>query len=144
MKRNLLRGSIAVAWLALGALIFITSRGHSLLVDNRNVEAPFLEAPRELRFSLNGGKMTDFYRGDRDRFTLAGSRHRIRIEFPGGGDPFEGEFVLPIKDDMYLLSLPKLLAGMEDAVEVFRSAPERRSAEEEPPDVSEEPGEGIM
>jgi hypothetical protein len=32
-----------------------------------------------------------------------------------------GTFTLPIKDDMYILSIPKMISGVEPFVEVFRS-----------------------
>jgi hypothetical protein len=72
----------------------------------------------------------EFFRGDRDRLTLAGSKHRVLIEFSDGSPPFERDFTLPIKDDMYLLSVAKMLNGMEPFVEVFHTAPEPFDDEE--------------
>lgn len=131
MKRKIIRISIIVVWLLLGTVIFIRARGHSLLVDNRDVEAPGIRAPEEIVFFIDGQEGVNFYRGDRDRFTVTGSKHRIRVEFSGGENPFEAEFTLPIKDDMYFLSVPKMIEGIEPFVEVFRMAPESRTAEDE-------------
>jgi hypothetical protein len=136
-RRTGFRLGIGAAWILLGAALFITSRGHSLLVDNRDAD-PQIRAPEQISVSIDGKEGVVFFRGDRDRFTVTGSKHRIRVEFPGGV-PFEGEFVLPIKDDMYLLSVPKMLSGTEPFVEVFRTAPEPVRAEEESPETGSDP-----
>jgi hypothetical protein len=78
-------------------------------------------------------------RGDRDRYSLAGTKHRIRIEFSDGAAPFEGAFRLPIRDDMYILSAPKMINGIEPFVEVFHTVRETRAPEEEELPVSDEP-----
>jgi hypothetical protein len=137
-RRTKFRLVIAAVWILLGAALFITNRGHSLLVDNRDPD-PQIRAPEQISVSLDGKEGVTFFRGDRDRFTVTGSKHRIRVEFSGGETPFEGEFVLPLKDDMYLLSVPKMLAGTEPFVEVFRTAPEPRQTEEELPETDSDP-----
>ena len=140
MKRSrpVIRLALILAWLLLGALLFIFHRGHTLLVDNRNLQDEGIRAPDMIRVSLDGGPPLDFFRGDRDRATLRGSRHRIRIEFSDGTAPFEGTFTLPIRDDMYLLSVPRLIKGVEPFVEVFHTAREPRvPAEEELPAAAE-------
>ena len=130
-KKKLLRAGIVVVWISLGMLIFITARGHSLLLDNRNVEIPELRAPDEVIVSVDEKDGISLLRGDRDRLTVTGSKHRIRVEFKDGRDPFEGEFVLPIKDDMYILSVPKMINGLEPFVEVFQFTPESRNVDAE-------------
>jgi hypothetical protein len=135
MKRKLIRVCIVVVWILLGTVIFINARGHSLLVDNRNVETPSIQAPDTIMVSIDGKEAVGFYRGDRDRFTVKGSKHRIKVEFSDGRNPFESDFVLPIKNDMYLLSVPKMITGSEPFIEVFRPAPESRNTE-----IEEEPG----
>ncbi|GHV84551.1 hypothetical protein AGMMS50230_01590 [Spirochaetia bacterium] len=134
MKRKLIWTLVVVFWFALGVLIFVTSRGHSLLLDNRNVESPQIQAPEEITIEIDGQKELSLYRGDRDRLTVTGSKHRIRVTVAGGGAPFEGTFTLPIRGDMYLLSVPKMLAGTEPFVEVFYTVPETRNVEESPAD----------
>jgi hypothetical protein len=104
-------GLILALWVALGAVLFVVYRGHTLLVDNRNVEDPAIRAPDLITVSIDQGWGMEFFRGDRDRYILRGSDHRIRIEFSDGRPPFESAFTLPLKDDMYLLSIPKMLEG---------------------------------
>jgi hypothetical protein len=121
-KKALITGGLVFAWLLLGTLLFIGGRGHTLLVDNRDFED--IEAPDLITVYVDRGWGVEYFRGDRDRLTLTGSKHRILVEFSDGSPPFEGDFTLPIKDDMYLLSVPKMVNGIEPFVEVFHTAPE--------------------
>jgi hypothetical protein len=131
LKTLLIRGAIVVFWIALGTVLFISSRGHTLLIDNKDQESLALEASDLITVYVDGGWGVEYFRDDRDRITVAGTKHRIRIEFSDGTPPFDGKFSLPIKDDMYLLSVPKMVNGIEPFVEVFHVAPDPREAEEE-------------
>ncbi|MDR0389434.1 MAG: hypothetical protein LBH73_05145 [Spirochaetaceae bacterium] len=128
-RRLIIRAAIAVLWIGLGALIFVLNRGHTLLVDNRNLEDT--RAPDLIEVSVDSGRPLEFFRGDRDRFTVTGSRHRIKISFSDGTPDFTGTFTLPIRDDMYMLSVPKMINGIEPFVEVFQSVPESRDPAED-------------
>ncbi|MDR0586830.1 MAG: hypothetical protein LBG26_06285 [Treponema sp.] len=134
-KKMAIRGGLFLAWLLLGTLLFITGRGHTLLIDNRDFEN--IEAPDLITVYVDRGRGFEYFRGDRDRLTLVGSKHRILVEFSDGSPPFEGDFTLPIRDDMYLLSVPKIINGIEPFVEVFRTVPEP-SAEEDEFDFNED------
>jgi hypothetical protein len=128
-KKTLIRGGLVLAWLLLGTLLFIGGRGHTLLVDNRDFED--IEASDLITVYVDRGWGVEYFRGDRDRLTLTGSKHRILVEFSDGSPPFEGDFTLPIGDDMYLLSVPKMVNGIEPFVEVFHTAPEPFNDEDE-------------
>jgi hypothetical protein len=128
-QKKIIQAAMILLWIGLGIIIFVNFRGHTLIVDNRNTEEG-LRAPDLITVSVDGGKGLEFFRGDRDRFAVTGSRHRIRIEFSDGTPPFEREFRLPIRADMYILSIPKMLNSLP-FVEVFHTAPEPRSPEEE-------------
>jgi hypothetical protein len=118
-RQWLIRGAVAVLWIVLGVVIFIFNRGHQLLIDNHGVDSLSLTASDSLKLSLNNGKKVEFYRNDRDIFDVGGGTQRIRIEFSDGTPPLEARFKLPLKDDMYLLSLPKLLNQVEPYYEPF-------------------------
>ncbi|MDR2786206.1 MAG: hypothetical protein LBB83_09865, partial [Treponema sp.] len=128
-RRTCIRVVLVLLWIGLGALFFVVYRGHTLLVDNRNTEDG-LRAPDLITVSVDRGKGLEFFQGDRDRFAVTGARHRIRIEFSDGTPPFEQEFRLPIRDDMYILSVPRMLKDLP-FVEVFHTAPEPRLPEED-------------
>jgi hypothetical protein len=135
MKRLIIRASLVIAWFGLGAVLFVGFRGHTLLVDNHDLAEAGVRAPDIITVSVDRGKGIEFFRGDRDRFILSGSRHVLRVEFSDGRPPFEAPFTLPLWDDVYLLSIPRALHGIEPAVEVFRAAQEARQTAEEPIDT---------
>jgi hypothetical protein len=120
-RRRIIRAALVVLWIAVGVVLFIFNRGHALLVDNRDLQDQGIRAPDMITVFVDDGNGLEFFRGDRDRFQAAGSRHRIFIEFSDGNPPFEGAFTLPIKDDMYILSIPRMISGIEPFVEVFHS-----------------------
>ena len=133
-RRLFIRLALILVWLGLGVILFVLNRGHTLLVDNRNVESPTLRAPDLITVGVNKLKPLEFYRGDRDLFKVKGRNQRISIEFSDGTPPFEGSFVLPLWPDMYLLSIPKMLAGVEPYIEVFHTQPESRSDDADLPE----------
>jgi hypothetical protein len=130
-RRVIIRAALVVFWICLGVLIFITNRGHTVLVDNRNLEAENIRAPDMIKVSVDGGKALEFFRGDRDIFEVGGSNHRIRIEFSDGTPPFEGKFSLDLMPDMFLLSIPRMINNIEPFLEVFQSEPQSREVEDE-------------
>jgi hypothetical protein len=138
-RRLIIRLALVLVWFLLGTVLFIFNRGHTLLVDNRNLPDEGIRAPDLIKVSIDEGAPLEFFRGDRDRYNLGGSKHRIRVEFSDGTAPFAGTFTLPIKDDMYLLSVPKMLNGIEPFVEVFHTARETRAPEAEEVPAADEP-----
>jgi hypothetical protein len=128
-----LRFVIAVVWILLGGVLFVTSRGHTLLIDNRNGEgSPRANQAGQIAVRVDDKEPLKLFEGDRGRLTVTGSKHRIRVEFPGGKAPFEGAFTLPLYNDMYLLSVPRMVGGVEPFVEVFHTVYEPRNEEEAP------------
>jgi hypothetical protein len=127
-RRFCFRLVFVVVWIGLGVFIFVGWRGHVVLIDNHDVEG-LTAAP--VTVSIVGKIGAEYFRGDRDRVSLAGINHKIRIDFSDGQPPFTGTFRLPLKNDMYLLSIPKLLSGQGDAVELFIQAAQPRQSEEE-------------
>jgi hypothetical protein len=126
-NRIIIRSALVALYVGLGALLFILFRGHTVLADNHDAEHA---APDLITVSIDKGDGLAFFRGDRDRFAVTGGNHSITIEFSDGTPPFEGRFRLPIKDDTYILSIPRLLNGVEPFVEVFHATYERHREEE--------------
>ena len=133
-RRLAIRLALVVVWIGLGILLFVVNRGHTLLVDNRNVENPALRAPDLITVTVNREKPLEFFRGDRDIYKVRGGQHRIAIEFSDGSPPFQADVNLPMWPDMFLLSIPKLINGIEPYIEVFHTQQESRidDAEEIP------------
>ena len=130
-RRLLIRLVLAVIWISLGVLLFVKNRGHTVLLDNKNIDTPQITAPDMIRVKVDGKNEMEFFKGDRDLVKVAGSRHRIRVEFSDGSAPFIDQFSLPLGPDMFLLSIPKMLNGIEPYIEVFYTQPESRNVEEE-------------
>ena len=130
-RRLFIRLILAILWIGLGALLFVKNRGHTVLLDNRNVETPQLRAPDMIQVAVNGRNAMEFFRGDRDLVKVAGGRHTIHVEFSDGTPPFDTRFSLPLGPDMFLLSIPKMLNGVEPYIEVFFTQPESRNVEED-------------
>ncbi|MDR2597914.1 MAG: hypothetical protein LBC76_11425 [Treponema sp.] len=130
-KRSLfIRLTLVLIWIITGFLIFITCRGHTLLVDNKNVEDVNLQAPDLITVTVDKSKTLEFFKGDRDRFEVSGGNHKIYIEFSDGRPPFEAKFKLPLKPDIFILSVPKMINGIEPWIEEFYIQPESRNTEE--------------
>ena len=134
-RRLIIRLALVAVWIGLGVLLFVVNRGHTILVDNKDVENPGLRAPGLITVTVNREKPMEFLRGDRDMVKVTGSRQRITVEYSDGTPPFHGVFSLPIGPDMFLLSIPKMINGVEPFFEVFHTQQESRSA-----DTTTEPG----
>lgn len=130
-RKLVIRLSLVIIWVGLGILLFVLNRGHTLLVDNRNVDDLGLRAPDLIKVTVNRRKPLEFLRGSRDIFNVGGGRQRIYVEFSDGRPPFETRFKLPLGPDMFLLSIPKMIHGIEPYIEVFITQPETRNTGEE-------------
>jgi hypothetical protein len=135
-RRLIIRLALIAVWIGLGFALFIFNRGHTLLVDNRNIDATNIRAPDLIKVTVNRGKVLEFFRGDRDIFEVGGGKHRIRVEFSDGKPPFEADFTLPLGPDMFLLSIPKLINNIEPYIEEFHTQPESRNVEVEEEAIS--------
>jgi hypothetical protein len=116
-RRWLFRGTLALLWAALGVGIFIGYRGHTLLVDNK--DQPNAPAPRLVAVTVDKGKSSEYALGDRDIVSVGGIKHRVTLEFFDSTPPVSAEFSLPLMQDMFILSVPKVIAGIEPFVEPF-------------------------
>ncbi|MDR2730588.1 MAG: hypothetical protein LBB81_06790 [Treponema sp.] len=129
-RRVFIRLTLVIIWIITAFIIFIMYRGHTLLVDNKNIDDANIEAPDLIAVTVDRNKALDFFRGDRDRFEISGGTHRIYIKFTDGRPPFEAMFKLPLKPDMFLLSIPKMINGLEPWIEEFHTRAESRNTEE--------------
>jgi len=130
-RRLAIRLTLVAVWTGLAVFLFLMNRGHTLLVDNRNVESPEIRAPEMIKVMVDRKKTLELFRGDRDILDLGGGVHRIRIEFGDGTPPFEKRFKLPLGPDMFILSIPKMINGIEPYYEVFITQQESRGGDAE-------------
>ena len=121
----LIRLGLVLLWIGLGVVLFVLNRGHTLLLDNHDTVDPEIVANRGLiMVTVDANKSMEFFRNDRDLLKVRGSRHKIRIEFTDGTPVFETVFKLPLAPDMFMLSIPRIISGSEQSVEVFHSQPQ--------------------
>jgi len=130
-RKFIIQISLAVVWITLGVVLFLANRGHTLLVDNRNVEDPELRAPDLIMVTVDKNKPIEFFRGDRDLYNVGGGKHKITIEFSDGRPSYQTYFSLPLGPDMFILSVTKMINGIEPYIDVFFTQQESRSAEPE-------------
>lgn len=128
-RRLFIRLALTALWIGLGVLLFVMNRGHTLLIDNKDIDN--LRASDLITVTLDKKKSVEFFRGDRDIFRVGGGRHRLRVEYADGTPPYENTFTLPLGPDMFLLSIPRMTNGAGNAIEVFHRQPESRNVEEE-------------
>jgi hypothetical protein len=138
-KRLIIRGLLVAAYLALAVLVFIFGRGHTLLLDNKSAVDGSYTGFRAVSVSVNDGAPLQLALRERDKALVVGQRHTVRFE--ANGKVYEASFKVPFAEDLILVSLPKLAAGVEPFWEPFRSEPVPRvtPAEEELPSLDNPP-----
>ena len=126
-RRLIIRLALVVVWIGLGVVLFVLNRGHTLLIDNRNIADLELRAPDMITVTVDKVKPLELFRGDRDIVDVGGGTHRVLVEFSDGTPSFERRFNLPLGPDMFILSIPKMINGIEPYFEVFYTQRESRS-----------------
>ena len=120
-RRLIIRLALVVVWIALGIMLFVLNRGHAILLDNRNLTSPEMRAPDMITITVNKLKPVELLRGERDVLDVGGGRQRIRVEYIDGTPPFETSFTIPLGPDMVILSIPKMINGIEPYIEAFQT-----------------------
>ena len=118
-KKIIARSIIVVLYLVLAIVMFLTGRTHTILIDNKGDEAGTYKAVKGMEVSVDKGEPVEFYKGDRDKFTVKSQKHTIHIEFFDGSEPVTFTVKVPVTYDYVLLSIPKYLAGIEPYMEEF-------------------------
>lgn len=118
-KKLISRIVIVVLYLGLAVTMFLTGRTHTILIDNKSAEDGSYKAVKGMEVSVDKGEPVEFYKGDRDKFTVKAQKHTINIEFFDGSDPVSFTVKIPVTQDYVLLSIPKYLAGIEPYMEEF-------------------------
>ena len=118
-KKIVARSVLAVLYITLAIVMFLTGRTHTILIDNKGDEDGTYKAVKGMEVSVDKGEAVEFYKGDRDKFTVKSQMHTIHIEFFDGSDPIDLKVKIPVTQDYVLLSIPKYLAGIEPYMENF-------------------------
>ena len=118
-KKIIARSILVVLYLVLAIVMFLTGRTHTILIDNKGDEAGTYKAVKGMEVSVDKGEPVEFYKGDRDKFTVKSQKHTIHVEFFDGSEPITFTVRVPVTYDYVLLSIPKYLAGIEPYMEEF-------------------------
>ncbi len=108
-RSMLVRGALAVVYISVMALAFVSGKGHEILLDNKDSEDGSVKAIENLVVSVDGLEPIDMPTGIRDSVKVHGQKHRV--EFRINDQKTVKTVSVPVGEDMLLLSLPKLWAG---------------------------------
>ncbi|WP_304225999.1 DUF6672 family protein [Gracilinema caldarium] len=119
MKKTLIRSALVFVYVLLLVLMLVTGKRHTILIDNKDAADGSYEAINGMSVQIDNLESAEYYPGDRDKALVKGQRHRIKIELFDDEKVIEREFRVPFGQDMVLLSVPKLVAGIEPFIEPF-------------------------
>ncbi|GAK52057.1 hypothetical protein U14_03304 [Candidatus Moduliflexus flocculans] len=128
-KRTLYRIAALLVVFIVAVGLFWIGRGHSFLVDNQKLTihgTTFQPVNATLNVSVNGQPLVAVKYGQRKKLgdAVAGPWHTITVEVVGKNKAvektIEKRFSVPL-DEMFLVSLPALLADDPNWLQVFRA-----------------------
>ena len=117
--RLIVRSVVAAVYLLLTVCMFITGRSHTVLIDNHAAEDGSYKAIKSMTVTVNHNPPSEFMKGDRDKFTVKGQKLSIRVQSFDGSIDEVYTMKIPLKEDSVLVSVPKLAAGLDGAMEHF-------------------------
>ncbi len=113
------RTAIIVIYLGLAAVMFITGRTHTVLIDNKNAADGSYKAYKGMVVTVGKSAPSEFMRGDRDKFSVKGQKAKIHVEFYDGTEDLDVTVRIPFTEDCVLVSIPAYTAGNADYVQPF-------------------------
>lgn len=113
------RSALAVVYVGIILLMMVTGRSHTILIDNKGDPQGAFGAVEGMEVSIDKLESSEYYPGDRDKAVVKGQRHSITVDLFMEGRVEKRDFKVPFGQDMVLLSVPKMLAGMEPWIEPF-------------------------
>lgn len=114
-----IRAVVAVVYVVLAVLMFVTGRSHTVLIDNRAAEDGSYKAINGMALSVNHGKSADYMKGDRDLVTVKGQTVRLKVQSFDGKIDDVYTLKIPLKEDSVIISVPKLAYGIDGAMAPF-------------------------
>jgi len=117
-RRLLVRAALVLVYAGLIGLVFVVGKGHTLIIDNKDSDDGSVKAIESLTVSVDGQEPIDLMAGDRDMAKVRGQGHLVEITVKDG-QKVQNRISVPLGEDVLLLSLPNLLAGVKPAVIPF-------------------------
>lgn len=120
-KRSMIfRAAALLVLLAIAGLMFIIGRGHSVYLDNKEMEyeGKTYGCPYKVEVTVNGEQVAKLYEKDRGVASWMGQNFKMTLEITetkGGQSTIrEVSVKLPQNMDGIVLNLPALLAGLPE------------------------------
>ncbi len=118
-RKLIARSALALVYVLIMILMVITGRRHTILIDNAEAADGSYAAVEGMAVQVDRLESAEYYPGDRDMALVQGQKHRITVELFMEGRTEERSFSVPFGLDMAIISVPKLLAGIEPWLEPF-------------------------
>jgi hypothetical protein len=119
-KIIIVRSVLVVVYLLLAVVMFVTGRSHTVLIDNKAAEDGSFKAINGMEVTINKLPSSEFMKGDRDKFVVKGQNVKIKVVSFDGQIEDTYKIKIPLAQDAVLISVPKLVNGLEGAVEPFK------------------------
>ena len=122
------RSLLVAVYIAVIIIMLTTGKRHTILIDNKDSEDGSVLAIDGMSVQIDNQEAWEYYPGDRDKAVVQGQRHKVRVEILADGKIVEAAFRVPLNQDMVLLEVPKLIAGVEPYLKPFTALQEQASA----------------
>jgi hypothetical protein len=116
-RRLIVRALLVVVYASVMMVAFVLGKGHTILLDNKDSADGSVKAFESVTVSVDGQEPLEFMSGDRDQVKVRSQWHSIEVTV--NEQKTVKKFTVPLGLDMALLSIPKLLAGVEPALVPF-------------------------
>ncbi len=117
-RRLVVRCALIVVWAAFIAFVFTFGKGHTLILDNKDSDDGAVKAFESVTIAVDGQDPIDLQAGDRDMAKVRAQSHKVEVTVKDG-QKVAKTITVPLKEDVLLVSIPKLMAGAQDAVIPF-------------------------
>ncbi len=115
----IVRSFVVVVYLLLAVCMFVTGRSHTVLIDNHAAEDGSYKAIKNMTVTVNHNPPSEFMKGDRDKFTVKGQKLVVKVQSFDGSIDEVYTLKIPLGEDSVIVSVPRLAAGLDGAMEHF-------------------------
>lgn len=136
-RRAYIRAGLILVYVLLIALMIFLGRRHTILIDNKDAGDGMYPAINGMEASIDKQESAEYYPGDRDKAIVQGQRHSIKVTVFDTNETLEKTFTVPLWSDMMIISVPKMVAGIEPWIEPFTIAEQIQEAQESAPPEGE-------
>ena len=149
LRKILIPAAVVLLCIALGAVMMVIGRGHTIYLDNKTLEdyqGQEYKSFEKVVISVKGQEEIKLAKRERDMATCLGQSFHMTLEVTEkkGDQPRveEIDLKLPYSMDGIIVNLPALLAGLPEEAWMTEFIPAPEPEETEEPDVGDEFGMG--